>query len=127
MVTDVLVLDSNFIRGKCLQYRLNREARCDYARTPQAAFEHISAKLRSGGNYEVVVMSADQVRFGQGIECIFRTYGPREGGPDFVVMTGGSAPEADLPARSTESSGRPGRAVRMVSGPLAASRAVLGH
>lgn len=89
MTKDLLVLDSNLIRGKCLQYRLNRQARCDYARTPETAFDHIREKLRSGGKYDAIVLPAEQMRFAHGIASIYNTFGPASGGPRFVVMAGG--------------------------------------
>lgn len=122
MAKDLLVLDSNLLRGKCLQYRLNREAHCDYARTPETAFEHIREKLRIGGNYEAIVLPAHQMRFAHGIESIFSTYGPSEGsGPRFVVMTGAQSKKSDV------SEVKQGRRVIEVSGPGEASRVALGR
>jgi len=122
MARDLLVLDSNVIRGKYLQYRLSREARCDYARTPETAFEQIREKLRVGEHYEVIVLPEGQMRFAHGIESIYRTYGSTDvSGPRFVVMASAHSRGKDV------STDKPGRFVVEVSGPVAASRVALGR
>ncbi len=122
MPKNLLILDANLLRGKLLHYRLGREARCDWARTPETAFEHVREKLRAGGTYDAIVLPAGQMRFAQGIESIFNTFGPADGsGPCFVVIAQERISERE------KAQAEPGPRVVQVSGVAEASRAALGH
>ena len=122
MKKNLLVLDSNLFRGKCLQYRLSRDALCDYARTPETAFEQIREKLRVGGTYDVIVLPSRQRHFVQGMESIYNKFGSLDvNGPRFVVFTSSEPQDRRF---TTE---KHGKHVVEVSGPREVTRAALGY
>jgi hypothetical protein len=85
----LLLLDPNIFRGVRLKARLGTSARCDWARTPEAAFERIRESFGAGDGYHAVVLPAGQARFMPGIESLYRTFSPAgDAGPRIVVMTG---------------------------------------
>lgn len=128
MLKNLLILDANLLRGKFLHYRLGREARCDWARTPETAFEHVRDKLRAGGTYDAIVLPAGQMRFAQGIESIFSTFGPADGsGPCFVVITDARSLQRENGGKEEKTQAKPSQRVVQVSGVAEASRAALGH